>query len=315
MKAYEEYCIYYPSPDKSIYCRFGELSRLGSFRNCDCRCTSINYDCIIYDLDKYLHEFSYLPMSILDEERIIGDGWKRTEERKPVDIVSEIDEVMKMSFELFKRMLAHCRFYYNHRHKAGYSMVNSYFMIAPKLIRGKFIEDATQKNDYLKSLHGHYEYLDISKSDIDEQINHFAWFIRNTRHKYQDYDWKYGPKLYVSASHGIYKSMNIDMNVSVFFKFICETKIPTTTLKMHVIGIMIVKTLEFLLTFINDDAEKYQELLNGILMIIDKKKTKIFELTKKNVFREWLIDYAKKNENENDVEVKITDTFDNLRKR
>lgn len=107
------------------------------------------------------------------------------------------------------------------------------------------------------------------------------------------------------------------MNVRQFIHFLCTTKVPTNTLKMHVVGVMIVKVMQKLLSEIDDEDERYQELLNAVNTIIEKKRTNMLDISrKKNVFRDWIVNYAEEYEAKNpEIEVKITELIQKLRRR
>lgn len=289
------------------------FDKMASYKGCECAKENSTE---ILDLDKFIKENKMVP-SYEDlnplSRYMIGKEYRDFEERPPIDIVNE--DIMDMKFEDFRRMLGFCRFYFKHKYKISAQWFTGYFMLAPKLIKN---------------------YDEIAKEDAIEQINHIAWFVRNFEpcmykkvslmndnitynskerkpENYESIENDKKLKLMVDY-HG--KSMYYQMNVRQFIHFLCTTKVPTNTLKMHVVGVMIVKVMQKLLSEIDDEDERYQEILNAVNTIIEKKRINMLDPSRKNVFRDWIVDYAKEYEAKKpDIEVKITELIAKLRRR
>lgn len=293
--------------------RGNNFEKMASYKGCEC---AEENSTEILDLDKFIKDNRWVP-SYEDfnplSRYIIGKDYNHHEERPPIDIVNE--DIMDMSFEDFRRMLGFCRFYFECKYKVFGRWHNGYFMLAPKLIKN---------------------YDEIAKEETEIQINHIAWFVRNIEpciykkislmndnitynsegklENYEDIENDKKMKLMITCRREI---MYYQMNVRQFIHFLCTTKVPTNTLKMHVVGVMIVKVMQKLLSEIDDEDERYQELLNAVNTIIEKKRTNMLDISrKKNVFRDWIVNYAEEYEAKNpEIEVKITELIQKLRRR
>lgn len=289
------------------------FDKMASYKGCEC---AEENSTEILDLDKFIRENRMVP-SYEDlnplSRYMIGKEYRHFEERPPIDIVNE--DIMDMKFEDFRRLLGFCRFYFKCKYKKFGQWTTGYFMLAPKLIKN---------------------YDEIAKEDIEVQINHIAWFVRNIEpctykkvslmndnitynskerkpENYESIEDDKKMKLLVEYHR---KAMYYQMNVRQFIHFLCTTKVPTNILKMHVVGVMIVKVMQKLLSEIDDEDERYQELLNAVNTIVEKKRINMLDPSRKNLFRDWIVDYAKEYEAKNpEIEVKITELIAKLRRR